>query len=165
MTVAAVVLAAGGASRWDGPGHKLLADLGGRPLASWAIAAAATAGLDELVVVTGSADLVGLVPPGATVVHNPDWADGQAGSLQVAMSRCREAGHSAFVVGLADMPGFPPRPGVRWLTCRDNWPLPPLTVGVALLSRWTPTCGTNCRLAATRALEDCWRLGIGRWPK
>ena len=99
MTVAAVVLAAGGASRWDGPGHKLLADLGGRPLASWAIDAAATAGLDELVVVTGAADLVGLVPPGATVAHNPDWADGQAGSLQVAMSRCREAGHRAFVVG------------------------------------------------------------------
>ena len=92
MTVAAVVLAAGGASRWDGPGHKLLADLGGRPLASWAIDAAATAGLDELVVVTGAADLVGLVPPGATVAHNPDWADGQAGSLQVAVSRCREAG-------------------------------------------------------------------------
>ena len=107
MTVAAVVLAAGGASRWDGPGHKLLADLGGRPLASWAIDAAATAGLDELVVVTGSADLLRLVPPGATVAHNPDWADGQAGSLQVAVSRCREAGHSAFVVGLADMPGVP----------------------------------------------------------
>ena len=107
MTVAAVVLAAGEASRWDGPGHKLLADLGGRPLAAWAIAAAAAAGLDELVVVTGAADLVGLVPPGATVAHNPDWADGQAGSLQVAVSRCREAGHRAFVVGLADMPGVP----------------------------------------------------------
>jgi len=165
VTVAAVVLAAGGASRWDGPGHKLLADLGGRPLAAWAIDAAAAAGLDELVVVTGSADLLRLVPPGATVAHNPDWSDGQSGSLQVAVSRCREAGHRAFVVGLADMPGVP---ATAWRAVADvpgQLAMPPLTVGVALLSRWTPTCGTNCRLAATWALEDCWRLGIGRWSK
>ena len=107
MTIAAVVLAAGGASRWDGSGHKLLADLRGQPLARWTIAAAAAAGLDELVVVTGSVDLTGLVPSGTTVVYNPDWADGQAGSLQVAVSKCREAEHLALVVGLADMPGVP----------------------------------------------------------
>ena len=105
MTVAAVVLAAGGASRWNGVGHKLLAELDRQPLASWAIEAAAAASLDELVIVTGSTDLTGLIPADATVVHNPRWADGQASSLQVAVAACRTAGHHALVVGLADMPG------------------------------------------------------------
>lgn len=140
MTVAAVVLAAGGGSRWDGPGHKLLIDLGDRPLAAWAIEAAATAGLDELVVVTGAVDLVGLVPPGATLVHNSDWADGQAGSLRVAVSRCREAGHRSFVVGLADMPGVPASawravadaPGQLATATFDGCRRPPVKVGVDL---------------------------------
>ncbi|MEE2768580.1 MAG: NTP transferase domain-containing protein [Actinomycetota bacterium] len=105
MTVAAVVLAAGGASRWDGQGHKLLAELDGQPLASWAIEAASAASLDELVIVTGSTDLAELIPTDATVVHNPNWTDGQASSLQVAVTACRVAGHHALVVGLADMPG------------------------------------------------------------
>jgi CTP:molybdopterin cytidylyltransferase MocA len=69
-SIAAVVLAAGGGSRWSGPGHKLLADLDGRPLAAHAIAAAAAAGLDELVVVTGSVDISAIIPGGATVLHN-----------------------------------------------------------------------------------------------
>ena len=162
MTVAAVVLAAGGASRWDGPGQKLLADLRGRPLAAWAIDAAAAAGLDDLVVVTGSADLVGLVPPGATVAHNPDWADGQAGSLQVAVFRCQEAGHNAFVVGLADMPGVP---AMAWRAVADapgrlatatfsSRRRPPVKVGVDLWDE-LPTIGDQ----GARGL-----LAAGVWP-
>ena len=107
MTIAAVVLAAGGGTRWDGEGHKLLADLDGRPLAAHAIDAAAAAGLDELVVVTGAADLAGVLPAVVTVVHNPDWDIGQAVSLQLAVSHCRATGHQAMVVGLADTPGVP----------------------------------------------------------
>ena len=107
MTIAAVVLAAGGGSRWDGDGHKLLADVRGRPLAAHSIDAAAAAGLDELVVVTGAADLASLLPASATVIHNPDWADGQAISLQRAVAHCRAVGHEAMVVGLADTPGVP----------------------------------------------------------
>ena len=104
MTIAAVVLAAGGGSRWTGEGHKLLADFRGRPVASWAIDAAADAGLDELIVVTGAVDLSGLVPGGATVLDNPAWSDGQAGSLQVAVAHAGKVGHGAVVVGLADAP-------------------------------------------------------------
>lgn len=107
MTIAAVVLAAGGGTRWDGEGHKLLADLDGRPLAAHAIDAAEAAGLDELVVVTGAADLSGVLPAAATIVHNPDWDAGQAVSLQLAVSHCRATGHEAMVVGLADTPGVP----------------------------------------------------------
>ncbi|MBC8364973.1 MAG: NTP transferase domain-containing protein [Actinobacteria bacterium] len=107
MTIAAVVLAAGGGTRWDGGGHKLLADLGGRPLAAHAIDAAAASGLDELVVVTGAADLSDVIPDSATVLYNPDWEAGQAVSLQLAVEHCRSVGHEAIVVGLADTPGIP----------------------------------------------------------
>jgi len=82
----------------------LLADFRGRPVASWAIDAAADAGLDELIVVTGAVDLSGLVPGGATVLDNPAWSDGQAGSLQVAVAHAGKVGHGAVVVGLADAP-------------------------------------------------------------
>lgn len=107
MSVAAVVLAAGGASRWDGDGHKLMADLDGRPVAAHALGAAAEAALDELVVVVGAVDLGVCLPEGATVLENPDWASGQAGSLQVAVAHCRTVGHDAIVFGLADTPGVP----------------------------------------------------------
>tara|TARA_B100000700_G_scaffold256522_1_gene289802 strand:+ start:971 stop:1546 length:576 start_codon:yes stop_codon:yes gene_type:complete len=108
-TVAAVVLAAGGGTRWDGDGHKLLALAAGRPLAAYALIAAAEAGLDELVIVAGPADLVGagIVPDGATVLHNDRWLDGQASSLRLAVEHARLVGHAAVVVGLADSPGVP----------------------------------------------------------
>jgi CTP:molybdopterin cytidylyltransferase MocA len=47
MTTAAVVLAAGGGSRYAGPTHKLLADLRGQPVVLWAVQAALGASLDE----------------------------------------------------------------------------------------------------------------------
>src|SRR5262245_41033806 len=100
MTTLAVVLAAGEGRRFAGPVHKLLADLRGRPVVAWAIEHALAAGLDETIVVTGAADLSGLVPPGAGEVHNPRWADGQAASLQAAVSYARAQGHDAIVVGL-----------------------------------------------------------------
>lgn len=101
MTTAAVVLAAGGGSRFGGDGHKLLAAFRGRPLVAWAIEAADV--LDELIVVTGAVDLP--VPPHARQVRNERWAQGQATSLAAAVEAAQ--GHDAVVVGLGDQPLVP----------------------------------------------------------
>ena len=100
MTVAAVVLAAGGASRFEG-GHKLLEPLRGRPLVEWAIESASV--LDELIVVVGAVEVP--VPAEATLVRNLSWADGMATSLQAAIAAAGD--HEAIVVGLGDQPFVP----------------------------------------------------------
>ncbi len=103
-TVGAVLLAAGGGTRFHGEGgvHKLAAVLRGRPLADWAIEQVTAAGLDETVVVTGAVPLT--LPEGVVGLHNPRWADGQATSLHLAVAHARAQRHGAIVVGLADQP-------------------------------------------------------------
>jgi len=107
LTQAAVVLAAGGASRFDGPGHKLTTPFRGRPLVEWAVAAALEAGLEETVVVSGAVDLSDHVPAEVTLIDNHAWATGQASSLQVAVAWARQQGHTAMVIGLGDQPLVP----------------------------------------------------------
>jgi CTP:molybdopterin cytidylyltransferase MocA len=102
-----VVLAAGGGTRFEGPGHKLLAPFRGRPLVAWALAAASGAGLDEVAVVVGSVDLRDVIPPTVTVIANDRWASGQASSLQAAVTWARGRQHDAVVVGLGDQPLVP----------------------------------------------------------
>jgi molybdenum cofactor cytidylyltransferase len=107
VSVAAVVLAAGGGSRFEGPEHKLVASFRGRPLVWWALAAATGACLDEVAVIVGAVDLGAAVPEGVQVVENPDWASGQASSLQKAVAWASERQHEAVVVGLGDQPLVP----------------------------------------------------------
>ena len=105
MTLAAVVLAGGAGTRFEGDTHKLQTIVRGRPLVVWAIEHAREAGLDETVVVTGATPVPDVV--GVTVVHNDRWAEGQATSLQAAVRHAEHAGHEAIVVGVGDQPGVP----------------------------------------------------------
>lgn len=101
--VAAVLLAAGGGTRFEGTEHKLLADLQGRPVLAHALDAVLGAGLDVFVV-TGAVELGHLLPASVTVVHNPHWREGQAVSVRAGIAVAEAAGHDAVVVGLADQP-------------------------------------------------------------
>lgn len=106
MEVVAILLAAGGGSRYDGDSHKLHADLGGRPLYLHAVDAAVGSQVGPVLVVIGAVDLD--LPQHVEAIRNPEWADGQAGSLRVAIAAARDRHRAeAVVVGLADQPFVP----------------------------------------------------------
>ena len=182
MTTLAVVLAAGEGRRFGG--GKLRAELRGRPLLCWSVDAALAAGLDETAVVTGADDLADLLAPGLTRLPNPDWATGQASSLQVAVAHADDAGHDALVVGLADTPLVPPeawravaavdapivtaefhghrRPPVR--LAHDVWPLLPTEgdEGARVLLRQRPDLVTAVPCAGEPADVDT-QGDLERW--
>lgn len=107
MKVAGVVLAAGGGRRFHGPTDKMAVPFRGKPLVRWAVDAALDAGLAKVFVVTGAADLGGVLPPAVEVVPNERWADGLAGSLQAGIAAAAADGFEAVVVGLGDQPLVP----------------------------------------------------------
>ena len=110
MTVAAVVLAAGGGTRFaaaDGS-HKLVATFRGRPLVTWAVSSAVESGIGPVAVVEGAVALGGALPDGVVLLRNERWAEGQATSLGVAVDWARAEGHDAVVVGLGDQPLLAP---------------------------------------------------------
>jgi molybdenum cofactor cytidylyltransferase len=104
--ISGVVLAAGSGSRFGGT--KQLAELRGRPLVQYAIDALSSAGVGEIVVVTGhDAEAVeGAVrlPPQCRSVRNPDHVSGQASSLAAGLHALADDSEAAVVL-LADQPG------------------------------------------------------------
>jgi molybdenum cofactor cytidylyltransferase len=109
VTVAAVLLAAGGGSRFTasgGSGHKLLAPYLGRTVVEWSIDSAVAAHLDATYVVRGAVELPlpSLAAGQVRFVRNDRWRDGMATSLQAGITRARRDGHAAVVVGLGDQP-------------------------------------------------------------
>ena len=106
MKLVAVLLAAGGGSRFDGPGHKLRTVIDGCELFERSLANVTAAAIGRVIVITGAAELC--VAPPALERHNPDWMLGQAGSLQVALAAAVELDAEFVVFGLADQPGIHP---------------------------------------------------------
>jgi molybdenum cofactor cytidylyltransferase len=109
VTTAAIVLAAGGGSRYrasGGDSHKLLAPYLGRTVVEWSIESAAAANLDATYVVRGATDLPvpALAAGSVRFVRNDRWQEGIATSLQAGVARARRDGHAAVVVGLGDQP-------------------------------------------------------------
>ncbi len=114
---AAVLLCAGGSSRFTSDRSKLLAPFRGRPLVSWALEHVVAACLDETIVVVGPTDLTGLLPVDAIVVASPAWESGQALSLLAGIAAAEARGHEAVVVGLGDQPLVPPE---AWTAVADT---------------------------------------------
>src|SRR3989442_11778082 len=106
-SVAGVILAAGEARRFGA--QKLLAPLNGRALVQHVIGAANASSLSDVVLVVGAdADRIVRIAMGRTrVVRNPDYATGQASSLQAGL-RAFSANVHAPAVFLGDMPGVTP---------------------------------------------------------
>jgi molybdenum cofactor cytidylyltransferase len=115
--VGAIVLAAGGGSRFVGSSHKLLAPLAGRSVIHHVLDAVMASGVSPVIVVTGAVDLSNEIHAAAThgaphgnslhVVHNERWRNGMASSLQRGLAAARTLGVAAVVVGLGDQPGVP----------------------------------------------------------
>jgi CTP:molybdopterin cytidylyltransferase MocA len=107
-TTAAVLLAGGAGTRFTGDSHKLLADIGGRPVYLHALDQAIAADIGPVILVTGAVELALPDDAGArvTLTHNPDWARGQSTSLRHGVTEARRLGATAVVVGLADQPGI-----------------------------------------------------------
>ncbi|MGE5505144.1 MAG: NTP transferase domain-containing protein [Actinomycetota bacterium] len=102
--IAGIVLAAGASSRMGA--NKLLAEVGGKAMVAHAVEAAMGAGLDPVVVVTGSdADAVeeALPPCEVLIVRNPDPDRGMASSLGLGVAALPDDVDAAVVL-LADMP-------------------------------------------------------------
>ncbi len=98
----AIVLAAGRGSRFTGSSHKLRALLDGRAVYLRALDAVRGAGFAHVIVVTGAVDLD--LPDWVSATHNPNWAHGQASSLQCGIAVAGALHAEAVVVGLADQP-------------------------------------------------------------
>jgi molybdenum cofactor cytidylyltransferase len=72
----------------------------------WAVRHALDAGL-TVIVVTGAVPLAGVIPDGAILIANPQWADGQSTSLAVGVAEATRRHAGAIIVGLGDQPEVP----------------------------------------------------------
>ena len=114
MTIAAVVLAAGAATRYGGPKQ--------RELLPAVLAALSRSPVDDVVVVSGAYPLDLAPTGGVRVVHAEDWEDGPGASLRRGLAALDESVTHALVV-LADGPALDPRAVERVIEQRDLGPV------------------------------------------
>jgi molybdenum cofactor cytidylyltransferase len=105
--ISGVVLAAGSSTRLGTP--KQLLELGGRPLLQHVVDSLAASTVDSCVVVLGheapAVEGALSLPPGTSVVVNPDYERGQSTSLSAGLEALDEACEAAVIV-LGDQPGM-----------------------------------------------------------
>ncbi|MDP9327862.1 MAG: nucleotidyltransferase family protein [Actinomycetota bacterium] len=107
--ISGIILAAGTGSRFGGT--KQIEVVHGKPLAQHAVDAAAAAGLDEILVVTGhdaeAVEAVLTLPDNARFVRNPRYREGLSSSMAAAFHDIAEDSEAAVVL-MADQPGITP---------------------------------------------------------
>jgi CTP:molybdopterin cytidylyltransferase MocA len=109
LSVAGLVLAAGGGRRYGGP--KALVRRDGELLVERAVATAREAGCAPIIVVVGAsaAEVREQANLGdATIVDNPGWKTGMASSLKTGLAALVETDAEATIVLLVDTPGVTP---------------------------------------------------------
>ena len=109
---AAIILAAGKGELFEGNSHKLLATFKGKPVLQWVIDNVVAAEFDDIYIVSGAVNLedhqvLSLEAGTITIVHNHNFAEGQASSLRSGLEIAGYDGHSSVTVGLGDMPLVP----------------------------------------------------------
>lgn len=107
VSVAGIVLAAGGASRFGEPKQLLLWE--GKPLVRHVTEKALRAGLSSVTVVGGEqvvALRAALADLPISIVHNPEWRQGQSSSVRVGVGAVSPSETGALIL-LADQPQVP----------------------------------------------------------
>ena len=122
--IAAIILAAGSASRMGQP--KQLLDWGGRPLVRVVAEHALAARLDRVLVVVGaSGDAVAAALAGLPIdlIDNPAYAEGQSTSLHAGVAALGPREDAALIL-LGDQPFVTPavigRIAAEWRSCRAS---------------------------------------------
>jgi CTP:molybdopterin cytidylyltransferase MocA len=128
MEVLAVLLAAGGGTRFVAATHKLDAPLGdGRTVFEHSLTTLCASGAHHLAVVEGARERA--LPLGVHRLTNPDWASGHATSMRCAIAFAEHLGVDALVVGLADQPFVPPSAWHGIVTAPAEWTIVVATYG------------------------------------
>ena len=104
--LAAIVLAAGGSTRFGKP--KQLLTIHGENIVARAVRSALEAGIDNVLVVLGAfaPSVAMFIPPSANVemVVNDNWSAGQSSSLKLGLERAVESNVEGVLIMLADQP-------------------------------------------------------------
>ena len=118
MTVAGLLLAAGGGRRFGGP--KALAVLDGELLVERGERLLAQGGCDPVVVVLGAAaeEVLAAVALSGAVVAS-DWEDGLSASLRAGLGALESGAATGCVIALVDQPGIGAEAVARLLAAHD----------------------------------------------